>query len=176
VASALQDSARSPIWGWFGHARPFAFEPAFEPAPGVEAWQAGTPNILGMAALESGVDLMLEAPQAELREKSVALSERLIALADRHLASHGFELASPRDPAWRGSQVCLRHPQAWPINQALIAHSVVGDFRSPDILRLGIAPLYVSHADVVDALAILEWIMREGIWKQPGFSLSAKVT
>ena len=114
----------------------------------------GTPPVLSTALVEPGVDLLLEAGMDRLRTKSVALSERFIALADEHLAPRGFEVRSPRDPIRRGSHVALAHPEALAVGQALInEESVIPDFRPPDLLRFGFAPLYVRHADVDEAVA-----------------------
>jgi kynureninase len=167
---------RTPIAGWFGHARPFAFEPTYAPAPGIEQAQAGTPAILGLAALECGVDELLRVPMQVLREKSLRMTALFMALAEQELAPFGFQIVTPREPARRGSQVCLRHPQAWPICQALIAQGVIGDFRAPDILRLGFAPLYLRYNDVAQAVSILRELMRTGGWDRPQFHHRAKVT
>jgi len=133
VARRLHESADTPIFAWFGHAQPFAFSARYEAARGVERFMAGTPGVIGMAALEEGVDLLLGVELAALRRKSIALTEFFMSLVERELPE--FEIVTPREPSRRGSQVCLRHPQAWPICQALIARKVIGDFRAPDILR-----------------------------------------
>jgi kynureninase len=172
----LHAGVRTPIAGWFGHARPFAFEPTYAPAPGIEQAQAGTPAILGLAALECGVDELLRVPMQVLREKSLRMTALFMALAEQELAPFGFQIVTPREPARRGSQVCLRHPQAWPICQALIAQGVIGDFRAPDILRLGFAPLYLRYNDVAQAVSILRELMRTGGWDRPQFHHRAKVT
>jgi kynureninase len=111
-----------------------------------------------------------------VRAKSVRQSELFIALVEQELDGRGFTLASPRDPARRGSQVCLRHQHAWPISQALIAAGVVGDFRAPDVLRLGFTPLYLGYAELWDAIAALRNIMQQHTWDQPQFHAPAKVT
>jgi kynureninase len=175
VSGALQHLS-SPIAGWFGHARPFAFEPDYVPAEGIGRLLAGTPPILSLAALEPGVDLALEAPAEVVREKSMRLTELFIGLVEQELAGHGLELASPRDAQSRGSQVCLRHPQAWPLMQALIARGVVGDFRAPDLLRFGFAPLYIGYADLWDAVAILRDILQHRSWDTPAFHARQAVT
>jgi kynureninase len=135
----------------------------YAPVEGIGRFAAGTPPILGVAAVEEGVRITAEAGMARVREKSVALTELLVALHDEWLAPLGFELGSPRDPAARGSHISLRHPDAWPINRALIERArVVGDFRGPDSIRLGIAPLYVRHTDVWDALDRLRRLVEAG--------------
>ena len=104
------------------------------------------------------------------------MTELVFARAELELDGHGFTLAAPRDSGRRGSQVCLRHPQAWPISQALIANGVAGDFRAPDVLRLGFTPLYLGYVELWDAIAALRAIMQNRSWDQPRFHASAKVT
>jgi kynureninase len=111
-----------------------------------------------------------------VREKSMRLTELFIGLVEQELAGHGLQLASPRDAQSRGSQVCLRHPQAWPLMQALIARGVVGDFRAPDLLRFGFAPLYIGYADLWDAVAILRDILQHRSWDTPAFHARQAVT
>jgi kynureninase len=163
VASERQAALRSPIWGWFGQRDQFAMERDYDPVDGIGRFQAGTPPILALAAVEEGVKLTAEAGIAAIRAKSVALTEQIVALHDAWLAPLGFALGSPRDPAKRGSHVSLRHPDAWPINVALIDRvAVIPDFRGPDSIRLGVAPLYTSHADVWDALDRLRGLVERG--------------
>ncbi|MDX6748848.1 kynureninase [Geminicoccaceae bacterium 1502E] len=176
VAERHQEVARQPLAGWMGHARPFAFDWHYEPAPGIDRFLAGTPPILSLAALAKGVALMAEADMAALRRKSLAMGELLIALFEERLAGHGFELASPREAERRGSQVSLAHEHGYPVMQALIARSVIGDFRAPDLLRFGFAPLYNRHMDVWRAVETLEAVMREESWKDPRFAERAAVT
>jgi kynureninase len=163
VAEERQAELRSPIWGWFGQRDQFAMERDYDPADGVARFQAGTPPILALAAVEEGVKLAAEAGLGALRAKSIALTEQIVALHDEWLAPLGFSLGSPRDPAVRGSHVSLRHPQAWPINVALIERAgVIPDFRGPNSIRLGVAPLYTGHADVWDALDRLRRVVERG--------------
>jgi kynureninase len=163
VASELQPRLRSPIWGWFGQRDQFAMERSYDPVEGIGRFLAGTPPILDLAAVEAGVRLTAEAGVERLREKSVALCELIVTLHDAWLAPLGFELGSPRDPARRGSHVSLRHPEAWPICRALIERAaVVPDFRGPDSIRLGVAPLYTRFADVWDALDRLRGLVERG--------------
>ena len=140
VAGELQGALRSPIQGWFGQSEQFAMERDYDPVPGIARFLAGTPPILQLAAVEEGAKLTAEAGLAAIREKSVALTELIVALHDEWLAPLGFELGSPRDPARRGSHVSLRHPRAWTFTRALIDAGVTPDFRGPDSIRLGIAP------------------------------------
>jgi kynureninase len=163
VAGELQPRLRSPIWGWFGQRDQFEMERPYDPVDGVGRFLAGTPPILDLAAVEAGVGLTVEAGVERLREKSVALCELIVALHGAWLAPLGFELGSPRDPARRGSHVSIRHPEAWPICRALIERAdVVPDFRGPDSIRLGVAPLYTRFADVWDALDRLRGLVERG--------------
>jgi kynureninase len=163
VAEELQPSLRSPIWGWFGQADQFEMERPYEPAAGIARFLAGTPPILNLAAVEAGIGVTAEAGIERIREKSIALTELMIALHDEWLAPLGFVLGSPRDPARRGSHVSLRHPEAWPICRALIERAaVIPDFRGPDSVRLGVAPLYTSLTDVWDALDRLRELVERG--------------
>jgi kynureninase len=161
VRSELQPELRSPIQGWFGQRDQFRMGPRYEPAEGVERFLAGTPPILGLAAVEMGAALVAEAGIEHLREKSVALTDLLIELYDARLAPLGFELGTPRDPERRGSHVSLRHPDAWRVTRALIERArVVPDFRGPDSVRLGVPPLYTRFVDVWDAVDRLAALVR----------------
>ena len=163
VAEERQAQLRSPIWGWFGQRDQFAMERDYDPADGIGRFLAGTPPIAGLAAVEAGVRLTAEAGIVALRAKSVALCEEIIALHDAWLAPLGFSLGSPRDATVRGSHVSIRHPEAWPICRALIERAaVIPDFRGPDSIRLGVAPLYTGHADVWDALDRLRALVERG--------------
>jgi kynureninase len=161
VRAGLQAELRQPVWGWFGQSDQFAMGPAYDPVQGIERFATGTPNIIGTASVAEGVMLLAEAGIERLRDKGVALTRYLIGLADQWLAPLGFALASPRPDARRGSHVTLRHPEAWRISQALIASGVIPDYRTPDRLRLGPAPLYTRFADVWDALDRLRQIAED---------------
>jgi kynureninase len=176
VARRHQAALRQPLTGWHGHARPFEFTAVYEPAPGIDRMLVGTAPQLGLIALEAALTAFDGVDLHALRDKSVALTELFIALVDQELAGHGFGLATPRDAALRGSQVSLTHPQGYAIVQALIARGVIGDFRAPDILRFGFAPLYLSHGDVWHAVATLKRVMEEGVWRQPEFMARKAVT
>jgi kynureninase len=152
VREDLQSLLRQPIWGWFSQHDQFAMGPRYDPAPGIDSFLTGTPNIIGAVAVEEGARLLGEAGLPALRAKSIELTSYLIALADEWLVPLGFAIASPRDPARRGAHVTLRHNDAWPISQALIRADVVGDYRTPDRLRLGPVPLSTSFTEVFDAM------------------------
>jgi kynureninase len=163
VARDLQEQLRSPIWGWFGQRDQFAMGPAYDPVDGIGRFLAGTPPILELAAVESGVAVTVEAGVDRLYEKATALCDLIVSLHDDWLAPLGFTLGSPRDPARRGSHVSLRHAEAWPICRALIERAnVVPDFRGPDSIRLGVAPLYTRFVDVWDALDRLRGLVERG--------------
>jgi len=176
VSEALQETYRQPLTGWLGHADPFAFEPGYRPAAGIARATTGTPPILAMRALEVGVDQMLRAPLAALRAKSLALAETFMAAVAQEAGEYGFRLLTPADPARRGSQVSYAHEGGYAIMQALIARGVIGDFRAPDILRFGLCPLYVRHADIWDAVQALVSVMRSGEWQDSRFARRGKVT
>jgi kynureninase len=152
VSRHLQTALRQPIQGWFGQRAQFEMGPAYDPEPGIGRFLTGTPDVAGTAAVEEGVRLLAEAGIGRLRDKGMRLTGYLIALADAWLAPLGCALASPRDPARRGSHVCLRHEEAWRIGQALIHAGVIGDYRTPDRLRLGPVPLTTRYTDVWDAM------------------------
>jgi kynureninase len=168
--------ATSPLAGWFGHATPFSFDQAYRPASDITRFAAGTPPVISLAALDVGVDLMLEAPMSALRQKSLLLGRLFADLVEQELAGQGFRIVSPRADAQRGSQVCLSHAKAWPITQALIERGVIGDFRAPDILRFGFAPLYNKYTDVWHAVAILKDVMAQRSWNESRHYANAVVT
>ena len=172
VRSALQDRMRQPIWGWFSQNDQFAMGPVYDPVPGIERFGTGTPQIIGTVAVEEGTKLLAEAGIDRLREKGIALTSYLIHLADEWLTPHGFRLASPRADARRGNHVTLQHPEAWRINQALIAAGVIGDYRTPDRLRLGLPPITTRFTDVWDALHRLRQITADKTYED----LSADLT
>jgi kynureninase len=176
VAERLQAQLRSPLSGWMGHAAPFAFEAGYQPAAGIDRFLCGTPPVLSLAALETGVDLALEADMGAVTAKAEALSELLIEEMAGPCAAHGFQLITPRTFTDRGSHVAFAHPHAYAICQALIASGVIGDFRAPDVLRLGLTPLYTSFADVWRAVRILEAVMAGRLWDDPAYRERARVT
>ena len=162
--------------GWFGHASPFTFEEDYRPAGGITRFLCGTPQVLGLAALECGIDLMRRVDMAELRRKSLALSDLFIERMEQRCGTFGFELVSPRDPALRGSQVSYAHPRGYEIVQALKERDVIGDFRAPDILRFGLTPLYLRYADIDEAVERLREICVTRAWDKPEYRIRAAVT
>ena len=178
-----------PLAGWWGHAAPFAFTPDYRPASGIARYLCGTQPILGMVALECGLDTVLAAQplggMAALRQKSLALTDLFIELVETRCNGHGLGLATPRKHARRGSQVCItRQTGAYAIVQALIARGVIGDFRAgdgdagshPDILRFGFTPLYIGFEDVWNAVEHLKQVLDTGKWQKPEFNQKNAVT
>jgi kynureninase len=176
VAPRLHADLRLPLTGWLGHAEPFAFAPDYRPAEGIGRATVGTPPVLSLAALEVGVDQMLRVPMDALRAKSQRLIDLFIALIEQECAEYEFRLLTPRDAAIRGSQVAFGHADGHAIMQALIARGVIGDFRSPDVMRFGLAPLYVRHTDVWDAVSVLCEVMRTGAWREASVAERRAVT
>lgn len=169
-----QAAADLPLTGWHGHATPFALDESFTPAVGIERARIGTPHLLSMLALDAALDVFDDAPVDAVRRKSLQLTRLVIDFADAYLP--GVELVSPREPERRGGQVALRHREAYAIVQALITRGVIGDFREPDIVRLGFAPLYLSHTDVWDACEILREVLETGAHRDPAFAERRTVT
>ncbi|MBI5279300.1 MAG: kynureninase [Burkholderiales bacterium] len=166
-----------PLSGWWGHAEPFEFTPGYRPAEGVTRYLCGTQTVLGMVALDCGLDTLHATDMAALRRKSLALTDLFISLVGQRCASHGLALVTPREHAKRGSQVCLsREEGAYAIVQALIARGVIGDFRAPDILRFGFTPLYLGFEDVWNAVEHLRDVMDTREWQQPQFNRRNAVT
>jgi kynureninase len=167
VRPDLQERLRNPIQGWLGHGAPFDFDSVYVPAPGIQRFLSGTPPVLSLAALEPGLDLLLEAGLDRLRAKSVALTELLIARWETELAPLGYALSSPRESARRGSHVSLGHPEGWRINRALLEElRLIGDFRAPDNIRLGVAPLYTTFAEVDEAVGRLARAVRDRLYEK----------
>ena len=158
VRSDLQDAIRPGLAAWMGHAAPFEFADDYDPAPGMARYRSGTPSLLAFAALEGALSLWDEVELREVRRKSEIMSELFIARVES-LGGSGLKLASPRRVAERGSHVALTHPRGYELMQALIARGVIGDFRAPDIVRFGFAPLCLRYTDVWDAVTILAEVL-----------------
>jgi kynureninase len=175
VAAELQETLRSPLQGWMGHADPFAFDGGFQPASGIERFLTGTPSILALAALYAGLSTFDGISMHEVQEKSRKLSQIFIEQV-RQSCGAQVQLESAHEAVKRGSHVVFAHPDGYAVMQALIARGVIGDFRAPDLMRFGFAPLYNSYADVVRAAEILGDILKSAEWDQPRFKQRAKVT
>ena len=164
-----------PITGWFGHARPFDMDRDFTPADGITRMASGTPSVLALSALDAALGVFDGVAVDVLREGSLSLTDLFIALVDERLGSV-FEVITPREQQRRGSQVSLRHDEAYGVVQALIERGVVGDFRTPDVARFGFAPLYVTHADVYDAVDHLVEVMAHDEHLRPSYAVRNAVT
>jgi kynureninase len=171
-----QDVAKIPFLGWLGHASPFALEPRWEPAPGIRKMLGGTPPILSLVALRAALGAFDGIDMRAVRAKSVSLTERFIGLIEKRCARHGVRVVTPREEARRGSQVSVAFEHAYPAVQAMIARGVIGDFRAPDLMRFGFAPLYVRYADVWDAVAIMDDVLSSRAWDRPEFLRRQYVT
>lgn len=174
LGPAVAETADPALAGWLGHDAPFAFDTDYRPAPGIARMRVGTPPVLAFAALAAALDVWDEVDLTDVRIRSIELSERFIAEVERRCPE--LELASPRDPEQRGSQVSFRSSEGYAVMQALIARGVIGDFRAPDILRFGFTPLYLRESDVVRAAEILETVMRDRLFDDPAYRRKAAVT
>jgi kynureninase len=174
VAPRHAEVARPALSGWLGHEAPFAFDTSYRPGRGIERMRVGTPPVLQMAALEASLDIWDMADMADVRARSIALTDQFIAEVEATCPT--LALASPRNGQQRGSQVSFRHPEGYAIMQALIARKVIGDFRAPDILRFGFTPLYTTPEDVTAAARILADIMANALWDRPEYKTRARVT
>lgn len=170
----LADEAEPCLAGWLGHEAPFAFDLDYRPAPGVQRMRVGTPPIIQMAALDAAMDVWEGVSMADVRTRSIELSELFIAEVERQCPQ--LTLVSPRDASIRGSQVSFAFEHGYAAMQALIARGVIGDFRAPDVMRFGFTPLYIEPDDVRQAVAILADVMATEAWKDPKYQRKAAVT
>ena len=166
----------SPLSGWMGHARPFDFAPDYDPAPAAARLMAGTPPILSMTALHAALGIFEGLDPADLMERSRRLSDLFLDVAGPALESHGFRCVSPADRTLRGGHLSFAHPHAYPVVQALIAEGVTGDFRAPDLMRLGFSPLILTGAAVRRAARRFVRVMETGAWRAPAYSERQRVT
>jgi kynureninase len=167
VRRELQERVSPVLTGWLGHAEPFAFESDYRPAGGIRRQLCGTPAVLAMSALDAALDVLLEAELSVVRRQSVVLTGTFLAEVESECAGLGLELASPRIPELRGSQIAFRHPEGYAIVQALIARGVIGDFRAPDLLRFGFAPHYLTLEDARGAARALGEVLRSAEYQRP---------
>ncbi len=174
AAPRLSAKVRPALSGWLGHEAPFAFDLDYRPGSGIERMRVGTPPVIQMAALESAMDVWDMADIADVRAKSIELTELFIRLVESSCPD--LTLASPRDPQHRGSQVSFRFSEGYAAMQALIARGVIGDFRAPDTMRFGFTPLYIDETDVTKAAEILSDIMQKSEWDKPEYKVRHKVT
>lgn len=176
AAQRHQGKVQQPVTGWWGHSAPFAFDRDYRPQTNIRQFLIGTQPIVSMSLVETGLEIHRAADMAAIRAKSMALTDLFVRLVEGRCAGHGFRLDSPRLAAERGSQVAFAHAQGYPIMRALIAAGVIGDFRAPDTVRFGFAPLYIGYADVWDAVERLRTIMVDEVWKRPEFHEREAVT
>jgi len=176
VAARHQEGVQPALSGWLGHAQPFAFQHSYAPAAGIVRFVAGTPPVLSMAALDEALTLFGDVDLTALQNKSADLTDLFIALVEERCAGHGLTLATPREAVRRGSQVSFRHADGYALMQALIARRVIGDFRDPDIVRFGFAPLYISFTDVWDAVEHLRQVLENREWADDAYAVRAAVT
>lgn len=175
VRSSWQGVLENPLPGWLGHARPFDFERDYEPAKGMQAFVTSSPSMVAMAALEGALEIWDRVTIDQVRTKSLAMTDLFMALvAERQPGV--FEFVTPREHSMRGSQVALRHDEAYGIVQALIERNVIGDFRDPDICRFGFTPLYLRFVDVFDAVEHLVEVMDSNAYRDPRFAVRNAVT
>ncbi|MGC2486901.1 MAG: kynureninase [Acidimicrobiales bacterium] len=175
VRSKWHGVVRNPLPGWLGHARPFDFELTYEPASGIRSFVTSSPSIVGLAALDGALDVFDRTSMAELRAKSLALTDLFIELVESRLPGE-FDVVTPKEHDRRGSQVALRHDEAYEIIQAMIAAKVIGDFRDPDIARFGFTPLYLRYVDVYDAVERLVGVMESRAYEDPAYRVRNAVT
>jgi kynureninase len=175
IRTSWQGVLGNPLPGWLGHARPFEFELEYEPAKGMRAFVTSSPSIIALAALDGALDVWDRASMKLVRAKSLQLTDLFIELVEEQLPGV-FEIATPLEHAKRGSQVSLRHEEAYGIIQALIERGVVGDFRAPNIARFGFTPLYTRFVDVFDAVAILVDVLSSEAYRDAKFMVRNAVT
>jgi kynureninase len=176
VAGRHHGKFSQPLSGWWGHAKPFDFVRDYTPGEGLRPMLCGTQPVLSLRALSGALDVWDDVDLDQVRAKSLALSDLFIALVEQSCSAYGVTLAAPREHARRGSQVSFRHPQGYEVMQALAARGVIGDFRAPDFMRFGFAPLYLSYAEIYDAAAHLQDILASEIWREAKFAVRGSVT
>ncbi len=176
VSQALQDRFTQPLSGWWGHERPFDMDPLYTPAQGIRRYLTGTQPIISMAVAELGLDIAARADVGAVRDKSLALTDLFVDLVEQRLGEHPLTLVTPRNHSERGSQVSIAHPHGFAVMSALIDRGVIGDYREPEILRFGLAPLYIGFADVWDAVETLRDILDHRLWDTPEYQQRGEVT
>ncbi len=176
VAQRHHAHLHQPISGWMGHASPFEFDAQYRPAANITQLLAGTPPVISMSVLDAALDVFRDVDLSQLRHKASALSELFRALVEQSPHLRDLRLLSPLLPQQRGAQLAYRHPQAYSICQALIAHNIIADFRAPDLLRFGFSPLPLRYVDIGTSVAVLIEIMRSERWREPQYAIRSKVT
>ena len=176
VAKRHQAVAQCVLSGWMGHQDPFAFTDDYVPANSIERFRCGTPVMLGMIALESGVDLFQQTSIQALRKKTVALSELFIALMHQECGEYGFTLASPSDSSQRAGHVAFRHVEGYGIYRAIKERNILSDFRVPDVLRFGITPMYLRFEEVYEVVLTIGEVMEERAWDRAAYKVRGAIT
>jgi len=176
TAKRHQDNIQQPLSGWMGHATPFSFDQNYQSAPGMRQFLCGTPPVLSMGVLDAALDVFEDLDMQVLRDKSMQLGELFLQLVVSNNNLIELALASPKESSERGSQLAFTHPHAFAICQALIERGVIADFRAPDVLRFGFAPLYLRYRDIWDSVQILLDIITSGVYKEEKYSRQQKVT
>ncbi len=176
VAKRHQSAAKNVLSGWMGHQDPFAFTTQYVPADSIERFRCGTPVILGMAALEAGVDIFQKTSIQQLRQKAIQLSELFIQLMEQECSEYGFQLASPRNAQQRGGHVSYHHTEGHAIYQAIKRRGIISDFRTPDILRFGITPLYLRYQDIFQVVRMLREVMSSKAWDKEEYKVRELIT
>lgn len=176
VAQRHQQTAQPILSGWMGHQDPFAFTDEYQPAPDIARFRCGTPGILGMTALECGIDLFQQTNIADLRKKAIALSRLFIQLMEQECAEFGFTLVSPNEDGQRAGHVAFKHLEGHAIYQAIKQQGIISDFRTPDILRFGITPMYLRYRDIYQVVQVIKEVMITKAWDKPAFKIRAAIT
>lgn len=176
VHSRYQTAFNQPLSGWWGHAKPFAMDVSYTPADNVRRYLCGTQPIVSMSLVECGVNIFLQTDMQALRQKSLRLTDVLIQLLEQECAGYDLTLITPREHLHRGSHISVRHPHGYAIVQALIARGVIGDYREPEVIRLGVTPLYLSFCDIWQAVQHLKQVLVSQEWAQPQFQTRQQVT
>lgn len=174
VRPDIVDSVQSPLAGWLGHRAPFAMESRYRPALGTERFRIGTPSIIQFVLLDHAMSVWEEVELPDIRAASIALSETFVAEVEARCPM--LKLVSPRDSQQRGSQVSFSFERGYAVVQALSDQGIIADFREPDIMRFGIAPLYLDESDILQAAEILESIMAKETWNKPDYLKKKAVT
>ena len=174
VRPDLIETVRPALAGWLGHEAPFAFDLDYRPGKGIERMRVGTPPVMQITALDTALDAWDGLGMDEVRAASIQLCETFISEVEQRCPI--LTLASPRDPADRGSQVSFHFENGYPAMQAIIARGVIGDFRAPDIMRFGFTPLYIDESDVIEAAKIIEDVINNALWDLPEYKTKSRVT
>ena len=168
--------AHQPLSGWWGHARPFAFEAEYDAHPGIEKFLCGTQPIISLYGVKAGLDAVDGLSIDLVRQKSLALGRLFMELCEPLCDAYGLVLASPRDDQLRGSQVSFTFKHGYAVVRAMIDRGVIGDFREPGLMRFGLAPLYLRYADIGRAVEVMESCLKDQVWLDPNYSNRSAVT